>query len=618
MKKNTMFTTIRGKIILCTAGITLVIAAVTVSICFLVFQSFLRRNQIQSAEYNLQVVSNNVASDMENIIYFSDWCRSNLEISQYLEAFQNKSRMPAISSQDAALRITALGAYSRLKEEYNTHHSDYLISVVVSPNNCRNYLLISDTAAAAAGNVAQAIHDSDSFQTLYEASDYLWLGFQAPLYRTSSPEPVLPIVRPVYRQYNSEVIGWTYLAISDRIIKDYLSSFPAQSDTFLYITVGGHSYSFTDGNFQEMELNHQVLSYLNKDVLNQDSQASIIRLADGTRRRLVTCPLGENGWTISMMLSEQDFNSQNQVYLLVICGIVIIIILMGFLLAFTLNRMISQPVDRLSSRISHISHGDFSRDPSIEGPDELGMIGTGINLMSENVLSLMDRKVEDEKQKKDLEYQILQSQINPHFLYNTLNSIKWMATIQNAPGIAEMVTALARLMKNVSKGTAVQIPLGDELALVKDYMLIQQYRYGGGLAVEYDIKEEELMHCLIHRFTLQPLVENALFHGIEPKGCAGKIQILAEKIQTDCHEYMLRISVTDNGIGMSAETIADVLKGDTAPSTDFFRHLGISNVNKRIQYEFGPDYGISIESVPGEYTTMIILLPFQLDKGAEI
>lgn len=223
--------------------------------------------------------------------------------------------------------------------------------------------------------------------------------------------------------------------------------------------------------------------------------------------------------------------------------------------------------------------------------------------------------MEDEKQKKDLEYKILQSQINPHFLYNTLNSIKWMATIQNAPGIAEMTTALARLMKNVSKGTDARITLREELDLVKDYFLIQQYRYGGSLSIRYDILSEDLNGCLIHRFTLQPLVENALFHGIEPKGCAGRIVIRAEKREDPGRNPLLVISITDNGIGMDQETIEKVLKGDTAPSADFFKQVGIDNVNRRIQYDFGPEYGIRIESIVGEYTTMIITLPYMVQEG---
>ena len=268
---------------------------------------------------------------------------------------------------------------------------------------------------------------------------------------------------------------------------------------------------------------------------------------------------------------------------------------------------------RLCGKIDDIARGDFSRMEEIEGPDEFGIIGRGINGMSENVVTLMDKRVDDERQKKDLEYQILQSQINPHFLYNTLNSIKWMATIQNATGIAEMITSLARLMKNVSKGTAAQIPLKEELDLVKDYFLIQQYRYGGSITLDCQIGSEELYRCLIHRFTLQPIIENALFHGIEPKGCAGHILLSAQRVQSDLGT-VLQISVTDNGVGMSREQIEKVLSAQSAPGADFFRQVGIHNVNQRIRYDFGEDYGISIDSVEGQYTTMTITLPYRLNE----
>ena len=111
--------------------------------------------------------------------------------------------------------------------------------------------------------------------------------------------------------------------------------------------------------------------------------------------------------------------------------------------------MIARPITALQSRIEAVGSGDFSADPAIEWDNELGDIGRGINKMSGNITALMDRRLEDEKQKQDLEYRMLQNQINPHFIYNTLNSIKWMATIQHAPGIAQMVTALSRLLKIV-------------------------------------------------------------------------------------------------------------------------------------------------------------------------
>ena len=116
-------------------------------------------------------------------------------------------------------------------------------------------------------------------------------------------------------------------------------------------------------------------------------------------------------------------------------------------------------------------------------------------------------------------------QINPHFLYNTLNSIKWMASIQGASGVADMITSLSRLMKNVAKGSDALVPLENEFELLNDYFFIQRHRYGGGIKLIYELENESLKNCLIHRFSLQPIVENALFHGIEPKGSKGSIII---------------------------------------------------------------------------------------------
>lgn len=179
-----------------------------------------------------------------------------------------------------------------------------------------------------------------------------------------------------------------------------------------------------------------------------------------------------------------------------------------------------------------------------------------------------------------------------------------------------MIVALARLLKNVSKGTSAPVPFEDELNLVKDYFLIQQYRYGGSISIDYQIQSPELLHCLIHRFTLQPIIENALFHGIEPKGCAGKIQIKAWREESPSGA-LLKISVTDNGIGMDDETMKRLLSEDASSSADFFKHVGIHNVNKRIQYAYGAGYGITIGSRLGEYTTMTITLPCQWAKKGE-
>lgn len=609
MSKNTLPGTIRGKILLSTAIVTATIAIITVSVCFLVFQSFLRKNQLRSAEYNLQVASNNISAYMENILYFEQWCCTNTDIGRYLEAFKDQEGMPPISSGKASLRITASNTYERLKEEYyNTYASKHITRVVISPVNGQNYLQISDTVSSNTSAAARQLQQSDRFLALLEAPTLQWDGLmEDPL--SPGTDPIIPIVRPIYSLYGPQMTGWCYLAVSPRVFLDYMEALPLEEDASLYLHIGGHSYRFLDDTLTEVPFDYPILSDISRQTFNPESRAYQIRWEDGQKRILLTCPLW-GSWTLSLVLSQQAYDQQSSLYLWIIAGTVLTILLLGHILYRSLDRMIGRPVGLLLEKIAAISKGDFSPAPAIEWRDEFGRIGRGINQMAENVSTLMEKRVADEKQKKDLEYQILQSQINPHFLYNTLNSIKWMATIQNADGIAEMITALARLMKNASKGTSAMIPLKDELDLTMDYFLIQQYRYGGSISLEQQIASDELYGCLVHRFTLQPIIENAMFHGIEPKGCIGKILVAVWASEEGAPDRRLFISVRDNGVGMSPEQIQQVLKGADPSANDLFRHVGISNVDRRIKYDFGEGYGITIESLVGEYTTMLITLPY--------
>ncbi|MCC8065180.1 MAG: sensor histidine kinase, partial [Clostridiales bacterium] len=289
---------------------------------------------------------------------------------------------------------------------------------------------------------------------------------------------------------------------------------------------------------------------------------------------------------------------------------VIAILFFGILLMLVLHKLISNPIRALQQQIETLAQGNFTVNPGIEWNHELGDVGRGINRLSQSVASLMDKRVEDEKKRLDLEYQMLQSQINPHFIYNTLNSIKWMASIQHAPGIAEMVTALARLLKSVSKSTQRLVSLEQELSLLEDYFTIQRYRYGGTITAEVRCEAEEqvLTSTLIPQFALQPLAENAIFHGIEPKGCAGQITV------TICRDEQGRdilVRLADDGVGMTPEQIARVLQPPPEDTQAKFRDVGLWNVHRRLQYSFGPDYGLTLESTPGVGTTVTVRLPEQ-------
>lgn len=566
---------IKAKITLFTVLFTLIITIMMASVCFYLFQYFLEKSLIQSTRFSLQLVMDSITADVNEFTYLAKWCGSNTTISNYLE------------SEAENPRPLALEAHKRLTEEYqNSKVTEYINRIMVSNNDGR-YIQIIGNASQLYISDPDAVQDMEFFNKLFFANTFYWIGITKDPLAKTNPTQVIPIIRPIYSTYNSSLIGWTYLTVSSNIITDHFKNYSIPEDSNLYITIGDNTYLLEDG----------ILTQITKDLSE-------------SKRTMVTYTSNIEGWSISQVLSEKQFSAQKQIYYLLLFMSCLIIIVLGAILTLYINRLFNVPIKKIRHKIKQISSGDFSTEPTIEWDDELGEIGKGINTLSLDVVNLMNKRVADETQKNELEYQILLSQINPHFLYNTLNSIKWMATIQHATGIEEMVTALARLLKNVSKGAKQLSSLQEELSLLKDYFLIQEYRYGGIISIEYNIETRDLYDCQILKFTLQPLVENAIFHGIEPKGGAGLI-----KVNVRHHgDNDVIIDITDDGIGMTPEQIINTLSGTVDNSSSFFKKVGIANVNGRIQHTYGNKYGLSITSQLGEYTTMSIIIPYNIDS----
>ena len=260
--------------------------------------------------------------------------------------------------------------------------------------------------------------------------------------------------------------------------------------------------------------------------------------------------------------------------------------------------------DRLNARLRRIAANDFSFDPEIEKPqDELGQIGRTVNEMSMSIQHLLQETEEMYTQRRNIEIALLQSQVNPHFLYNTLDSIRWMAVIQKNPGIASITHSLSNLLKNIAKGTQDKITLAEELGLLQDYIAIQAVRYVE-MFTFVDEVPQELYACRIVKLTLQPLVENAIFHGIEPTGECGTIT-LTGRAEGDG----LYLCVEDDGAGIEPERLATILTAESKRSGSSMNGIGIANVHKRLQLIYGRQYGLTVESEPGRYTRVTVHIP---------
>lgn len=285
------------------------------------------------------------------------------------------------------------------------------------------------------------------------------------------------------------------------------------------------------------------------------------------------------------------------------------VILVGFCSLTILSRFLTRPIDKLIRRIRRISENDFSFDPEIErSRDEVGEIGRVVNEMSLSLKLLLEETQERAEQQKNIEIALLQSQVNPHFLYNTLDSIHWMAVIQKSAGISQMTKSLSNLLKNLAKGTQDHITLREELALLGDYVAIQMIRYTEAFEVVNRIPEA-LLDCRVLKFTLQPLVENAIFHGIEPTGRFGTITLDG---RTDGR--FLYLSIRDNGVGIPPEALKALLAASAGhKSKGALNGIGVGNVDQRLKLVYGPECGLTYESAVGEYTKVTVKILREVD-----
>ena len=278
--------------------------------------------------------------------------------------------------------------------------------------------------------------------------------------------------------------------------------------------------------------------------------------------------------------------------------------LLALVLALLLAAYLTKPISLLNNRLHRIADNDFSYDPEIEkAGGELGQIGHTVNEMTMSIENLLQTTEQSYEQRRKIEIQLLQSQVNPHFLYNTLDSIRWMAVIQKSPGIESMTRSLSNLLKNIAKGTQDKITLEEELALLHDYVEIQSVRYMEVFTF-HDTVPKELYRYRIIKLTLQPLVENAIFHGIEPTGENGTITVTGREEGGD-----LVLCVTDDGAGIPPDVLPTLLSEERPRSHASLNGIGVCTVHKRLQMLYGEAYGLTIESEPGVGTCVTVRVP---------
>lgn len=292
----------------------------------------------------------------------------------------------------------------------------------------------------------------------------------------------------------------------------------------------------------------------------------------------------------------------------------IIGMIVSALLIFAFAASYSNRMFQLRVQMHHVAQGEYDEVERIEGNDEIGELYTELEQMMQDIRLLMSNVVDEQVQKeklhtkqKEVEFKMLASQINPHFLYNTLETIRMKAVVNHQPEIVELVKMLAKTMRYNIQVTDRLVTLKEELQMVEYYLKIQKYRFGDRITSELTIDSDVDMKARILPLTLQPFVENAFVHGLEEKACDARLVIHVYKKKDD-----IFIEIRDNGKGMDYYELGHLRKIMKDEQGDD-NHIGVRNVNQRIRLLFGGEYGVEVDSEKNVGTKVVIHIPYQTE-----
>ncbi len=355
---------------------------------------------------------------------------------------------------------------------------------------------------------------------------------------------------------------------------------------------------------------HPLQQLINSNIFNEDID-SVSEYIFGTftntfegRERLVIIDTVNNArWRIVGVAFMDELMSGLNQFATLMALILVLCIVITIFLARYVSGWISRPIKELERLMVAVERGDFSEPPTVKGNQEVEALSQSFSLMILRIRTLMDDIVKSQELKRKFELDALQAKINPHFLYNTLDSVVWMAEQNDTQGVIRMISALAKLFRvSLSKGHEV-ISLSEELEHVHNYLIIQQIRYQGKF--EFSIQVEEgLQDCPTIKLIVQPIVENAIYHGIKYLQEMGHITIKAYRRKPGA----IVLEIQDNGVGMDEEKLTKILtfSGIHSPRGS---GIGVRNVHQRVQLYYGSDFGLEISSELDEGTLVRIVIP---------
>lgn len=554
------------------------------------FSEALTDKVIKNVNRNNEQISKNIDSYIVSLVKLTEFPNINAEMNNILRKNYIQNDSGAVEKMQDL--ITARGVLYRGIIYLNNlidsvllvpENSEFLYysgieGVLNSEVNIKNELWYKDILKAEGKDVVIGVHRD---KVLTKLGDY-----------------VVSVTRNIVNPYTKESLGVVVINTKVTNLSNLWRDIPITANSKMFIV-----------DNEERIINCDDKNDIGKSI-TEISELSSLEVSEGLHEKklkdkeyYVNVTKSEyTNWKIISLIPKTEMLKEiyyiRNIVIIVSLVLVAIILIISTLLATG----ITKPILRLKNTMKLVENGNLQVRAEISG-GEIGELGITFNKMIDEMNNLIGKIYNEEKDKRNAELSALQAQISPHFLYNTLNTIKWMANIQGSKGIVNSLTSLIELLTFSAKVKDQYITIAQELDQLQHYLNIQRLRYYDKFDVEIEASDKVKEFATL-KFLLQPIVENSILHGFNKKEGVGLI-----KIKIDLDGDRIIYDIHDNGRGLSETEIQDLFENKSFTTDKRFNKIGIFNVNQRIKMEFGNKYGITVQSEIGCYTNVHVEIP---------
>ncbi|MCP1108979.1 sensor histidine kinase [Ohessyouella blattaphilus] len=511
--KRSFFKTIGGKLLIMFLAILLILGVGTLMVTIATGEQVQQKTEKQELQQHGKNLQEDMDLRLDSIRQLSDWAVASEDIATYLEDSE---------ATDSAYHALALRFYG------NSFHS-YFRRIIIANSAGEEYLQAGAASFLGADvNAVKTITQLDYFQTEIERKEFgLASGLQADPFVKDDTDSLQLIT--LLHGGSEDTLGFFYLDIDPQIFVQVMTAYEDLGYD-VRLELGGERYLVKDNTLTLSEKNTAIDPSESFPLSYEDCRVSLTK----------TKP------TLAIRLAST--------YLPLLIGLLLLIGLFCLIFYMQTKKLIIKPARRIKNHLLKLATGQFTSDPTIETSDELGDIARSANFLSGSMKTYAAEVRQDEKARVERLSENADKLIDPGFASSALQTIKWMANIQQVAGIPEMAEALASFMKHVDQYAASTITVKEELTLLDDFFTIQKYRHPGNIELKYDIRDDRILNNSIPRFLLLSFTENALFQDFDSGIASGTIHIQMEYTQTH-----LKITVADSGTGPTSSATNELL-----------------------------------------------------------